>query len=1055
MQGYYRRPIISKDQVYFLADDDLWKVSLLGGESIRVTSTKGRVLKARISPDGKTLCYSSDQQGQIDLYLINLKSGGVPQKITFDGQSDIIGWQKNDQLVLRTSEACAFGSERKFYRYNLRTGSKTLINCGTGADLAWDLTGRDSHLVLLTPAHLDPAWWKRYRGGTAGQLWLSGAGKTPFTRLLKNLKGNLASPVLIGKDLYFLSDHENQGNVYRFNLNSKRTQLIYKHAEFYCRELSGDQKGLIFRCGGDLYRYDFKAKKTQPIKVEFAGHKVQAYPRYESGRFFFNQANIDREGKKIALISRGKLFIGRPFKGGMISVAREKEDRFAHPCFLEDGQLFAVKASSMKSDLLISLSESGEQKVVQARKDWGKIWTLRACPKKKVLALSNNRGQLFSIHFSKKSERVDLIDTSKFGQIRDLNWSPDGRYIAYSKGIDQRRSGLFIYDCSSKKTRQLFDPVLEDSMPCFSQDGKYLFFHSVREYRSYYSEMHFSLGFPYAGSLYGVSLGKLSVLPWDDEDTQPEKKQKDKKGKKKSIETVIDWENIERRIFSLGLGIGGYRELKSAEGRLFFIREKQSNPSGENDGEMAEEQRSELYGFQLNEKKCEGLGLSPERIDTSLDGRFLQASDSSSFRFWEADKKFGDGTEFNKETGLVDLNRCRVYIDPIKEWKQIYTEAWQLQREHFWRKDLGGINWKQVFDRYFKLIDRLSTRSEFSDVLWEMQGELGASHCYEQGGDYDKIPPRYGQGRLGAELKWIGKSKCYEVISVYKGDTWIESASSTFEQLGVGLVEGDLIYALDEQTFEKPNSIYRELEHKANLEVELTVKRKGKRTKEKLTLKTLLSDKKLLYRNWVEKNKAFVHKKSNGKLGYVHIPDMGPRGFAEFYRHYLVESQFQGLVIDVRYNGGGHISQLLLAMLQQKVLGFDQTRYAGVETYPSYAVNGPMACLTNQYAGSDGDIFSHSFKLMNLGKLIGTRTWGGVIGIDFKYQLKDETRTTQPEYSFWFKDVGWKVENYGTDPDIEVVNTPDDNSIGKDRQLEFTVGHLLKELKTYKNLKLN
>jgi len=352
-----------------------------------------------------------------------------------------------------------------------------------------------------------------------------------------------------------------------------------------------------------------------------------------------------------------------------------------------------------------------------------------------------------------------------------------------------------------------------------------------------------------------------------------------------------------------------------------------------------------------------------------------------------------------------------------------------------------------VYTQYATLLPRIKTRFEFSDLLWEMQGELGTSHCYESSGDYYIKAPFNPLGKLGAKFKYLPKQNAFEVVQIFNGDSWKRNADSSLNKTGVSLTIHDLIFAVDGLPFENANGLNKALLNRAFSEVNLLVQRKGKKEKENVCVPCLPSNQATLYREWVEKNKEYVHKKSNGKLGYLHIPDMMSNGYSEFYRHFIGESCYDGLVVDVRYNGGGHVSQHLLRILSQKVIGLDVTRWSGNYTYPSYGMKGPVVAITNEYAGSDGDIFSHSFKLMKIGKLIGKRTWGGVIGINGQYQLKDRTVTTQPEYSHWFEDVGYGVENYGTDPDIDVDMSPEDWNKHLDPQLDEAIKVAFSEMK--------
>ena len=414
------------------------------------------------------------------------------------------------------------------------------------------------------------------------------------------------------------------------------------------------------------------------------------------------------------------------------------------------------------------------------------------------------------------------------------------------------------------------------------------------------------------------------------------------------------------------------------------------------------------------------------------------------------EKLAGEGREpsaaagVGRKSGFLDLSRAQVQVTPQEEWRQMYEESWRLQREQFWDEKMSGIDWQLVHDRYEKLLPRIRTRSEVSDLIWEMQGELGTSHAYEMGGDHRRNP-HYHIGFLGCDISFDKAKKGYRIDRIIKGDSWNKEASSPLSQPGLNIKAGDVILAVNGIPVDQQVSVHELLVNQSNREVRLKIQ-SDKKTRI-IIVTTLRTERDLRYRDWVESNRRIVHEKTGGQIGYIHIPDMGPWGFAEFHRGYLSEVNREGLIIDVRYNRGGHVSPLLLEKLLRKRVGYDVSRWGPPQPYPPESVKGPMVAITNQFAGSDGDIFSHCFKLYKLGPLVGKRTWGGVIGIWPRHKLVDGTITTQPEFSFWFVDAGFGVENHGTDPDYEVDIAPHEYSAGKDPQMEKALNLVRQQLK--------
>jgi tricorn protease len=496
---------------------------------------------------------------------------------------------------------------------------------------------------------------------------------------------------------------------------------------------------------------------------------------------------------------------------------------------------------------------------------------------------------------------------------------------------------------------------------------------------------------------------------------------------------------------------GRYQQIAAMKGKVLYTSLPIEGSLNMNWFQLTEPPaKATLEVYDFENLKAETLLSGITNFKLSEDRKTLAYRAGNKLRVLKAGEKPDEKSAAEppgKKSGWIDLTRIRVSVDPPAEWRQMFREAWRLQRDHFWTEDMADVDWHAVYERYFPLIDRISTRAEFSDLMWEMQGELGTSHAYEFGGDY-RPEPRYDMGFLGADLAYDKKLRLWKVAHIVRGDPWDPTKSSPLAQPGVNVREGDTILAINGRRVDENTSPYELLVNHANCEVLLTVGDAKGENPRTVSVKALASETPARYREWVEQNRKFVHEKTDGRVGYVHIPNMGPLGYSEFHRYFLSEIDREGLIVDVRFNGGGHVSELILEKLARRRIAYVKTRWFGAQPYPSDSVAGPMVALTNEYAGSDGDIFSHNFKLLKLGPLVGKRTWGGVIGIWARHSLVDGGITTQPEFSFWFQDVGWKVENYGTDPDIEVEYRPQDYVVGKDPQLERAVHEIVKLLET-------
>ena len=540
--------------------------------------------------------------------------------------------------------------------------------------------------------------------------------------------------------------------------------------------------------------------------------------------------------------------------------------------------------------------------------------------------------------------------------------------------------------------------------------------------------------------------GKQKTEPAGQAHTEPQQKESPPKPPTTPIQ--IDFDDIHLRVITVPLPAGIYGQVAGLSKRRVIVTQfPVEGILGKDWLSEEDEGKGTLLMYDFNTAKTETLATKVSDFTLSRDHKTLAYRSGKRLRVIPAGQKPDEKHEQSppsRESGWIDLSRVRCAVVPTKEWQQMYREAWRLQREFFWSADMSGVDWQKVYDRYYPLLERVATRSEFSDLMWEMQGELGTSHCYEFGGDY-RQPPQYSVGFLGAEFEWDDAAHGYRIARILQGDPWLEEVDSPLNEPGVNAQVGEVLIAINGRRLTRDFTPGEALLNLAGMPVELTLRNLRGETRTVVT-KTLRDETKLRYRDWVRRNREYVHARTNGQVGYLHIPDMGGWGFSEFHRGFLAELARPALIVDVRANGGGMVSPLLLEKLARKRLGYDVPRWGKPVPYPYDSVMGPIVAITDERAGSDGDMFSHAFKLMKLGALIGKRTWGGVIGISPKSVFVDQGLTTQPEYAFWFYDVGWRVENYGTDPDIEVDYTPQDYAVGHDPQLDRAIEEVLKQM---------
>lgn len=1048
MQGYYRYPAVQGNTLVFVCESDLWKVDLSGGEAVRITSTKGENLNPCLSPDGNFIAYASSAEGHPEIYVLDLR-GGTPRRLTFLGARSIpTGWSQDGKQILFVSNFEA-PFETFPYEISITGGEPHKLPYGPCTKLFM----KDKTVVIGRHAG-DPARWKRYKGGTAGEFWLRAKPNTPFKKILEHLKGNITCPMLLNDRLYFLSDHEGVGNLYSCNFAGDQVRKHTDHQEYYARNASTDGKKIVYHAGGDLFCYLLATKKSSLIPISFPSTRERSNRKFIRASDYLQEVDLNYKGTHLCLTTRGKLFSFANWSGAVIQHGKADGVRYRLPIWLKDGKtILAISDEKNGEDRPILFHQGKNIGKLFHNCEVGRVHQTSASPKQMKVAITNHRNELLLLDIGK--QKIKVLDKSPFERIGRPAWSPDGNWLAYSYKDSKNTQIIRVANIQNGQVEDITKAVLSDEEPVFDPEGKYIYFISNRDFNPVYDSVLFDLSFHDSRKIYAIVLQANGKSPFELPPQSPSGDKDDDKKKssnKKTKKMVIDFTNIKERLVEFPFKSGDYCNLQVTDKKIMFLSTTEKDKVEEENQEGIYELRA--YDLEKQSREILCFSLDDYELGLAQDDMVLAMGDD--LRVVKAGEKVSEDEDSknNVKTGWIDLNRISVSINRLEEWKQMYKEAWLLQREHFWNPSMSGVNWQTVFDRYWKLIPRISTRGEFSDLIWEMQGELGTSHCYEIGGDYD-ARPQYHAGKLGCTFKTNNRGE-YFFDRIFTGDPTKKDEFSPLRAPGYGVVSGDQLVAINDVLVNKKNNPRELLLNQARKEVQITIKHKNRQGLKKILIKPLADDNQLIYRDWVECNRNLVHRLSKNKIGYVHIPNMGPRGYAEFHRYFLAECRFDALIVDVRFNGGGHVSQLILDKLNRKRIGYDLSRWSNTpDPYPLYTIPGPINCLTNEYAGSDGDIFCHAFKLFKIGKLYGKRTWGGVIGINSQYDLNDGSYTTQPEYSFWFNDVGWGVENYGTDPDHIVEIAPENHAQEKDVQLEFTINETLKQLKKNPVIKPN
>ncbi|MCU0726800.1 MAG: S41 family peptidase [Planctomycetes bacterium] len=1054
-KGYHRFPTVHGDRVVFVCEDDLFTVPLTGGPARRLSANPGVPSRPVLSPDGSLLAFASRDEGHDEVYVMPSEGGPATRLTWLGAMTFCAGWRRDGSAVLLASDAGQpFMAWYHLHEVAPSGGPTRPLDLGPAMSVSGEPDGRG---VVLGRNTGDPARWKRYRGGTAGTLWIDRTGKGDFRSLI-DLPGNLAAPMWIGDRIFFLSDHEGNGDLFSCAPDGSDLSRHTDHRDFYVRFPQTDGHHIVYSAGADLYRFEVETGEYSRIPAEVRSARPQRARRFVDAARHMESCALHPAGHSVAVTTRGKLYSFPLFEGAVTPHGEPDGVRYRLAQWLPDGErIIAVTDESGEEEIAI-LGPGTKRRPLRLTMDIGRAVELVVSPfGPDRVAITNHRYEILLVDIEKGKARV--VDRSPCERVEGPAFSADGRWLAYSLADSFTTRGIRICEAATGKVRPATRPEFRDFSPCFGPEGDHLYFLSYREYDPVYDHHAFDLGFPRGGRLMCLPLRADLPSPFEpkprapgapaaEPPKAPEKKDGKRDGKPKPAAVKIDFDGLADRVLAFPVPEGTFRQIAALKGKVLFtsfpVEGSLAQPFPPGDPAP----NGTLESYDLCELRRDTLLSGMSDFGLSADGKAMVVRCGRRLRALAAGAKPEAGSEQKepgRESGWIDLGRLRVSVRPPEEWAQMLREAWRLMRDHFWRPDMAGVDWPKVYERYRPLLDRVATRSEFSDLLWEFQGEMGTSHAYELGGDY-RPEPSWHIGLLGADLGFDERAGAWKVVRLPKGDSWRGDAASPLSAPGLRLAPGARLLAIAGRKLDRRTPPGAALVHLAGQRVTLEFRNPGAGPARTATIATLSNERALRYRDWVQGNREFVHAKTKGRAGYVHIPDMGPRGYAEFHRGFLAELKHEALVIDVRFNGGGHVSQLLLEKLLRRRVAWDTQRWGSPVPYPSESPAGPLVALTNERAGSDGDIFSHAFKLYGLGPLIGTRTWGGVVGIWPRHALVDGTVTTQPEFSFWFPDVGFGVENYGTDPDILVEILPQDYRRGKDPQLARGVEEILRLL---------
>ncbi len=1045
-----RFPNASADMITFVYAGDIFVVPIGGGMARRLTSSEGIELFPRFSPDGRLIAFSGEYDGNRDVYVIP-SNGGEPKRLTYSmdlpnipermGPDKIImHWSSDGKKVLYRSRSNWWHAwSGKLFWVSIDGGlpeEVSLPRAGFG------YFSPDGKKIAYNRVFREFRTWKRYRGGQADDIWIYDF----ETKKLENITNNPAQdiiPMWYKDKIYFLSDRDHTMNIFCFNLTTKQLKKITNFDQYDVKFPSLGIRYIAFENGGYIYILDPESDEYRKVEIHISEDFPAIRPAFKNVAENIYTFGISPDGSRGLFGARGEIFTVPAEKGKIRNITNSPDVHDRNPEWSPDGKWIAyISDKSGETEVYIAKPDGSEE--IQLTNDAKTYrYFLRWSPDGKKLLCTDKLMNLYYIDIETK--KVTQVAHSKVWEITDFTWSPDSRWIAYVDYLDNTFPVIFIYSLETGKAQPVTSSFFQSYNPEFSSDGKYLFFVSERTFKPTIGEFEWNFQYREMSKIYGVTLQKNLMSPFafesDEKKEEPkpateteseQKKSKDKKAKEepKKFLVNIDFDGIEDRVFEFPVTNANYSSLRSVEKKLYYVRSTESA-------------KPKLHVFDLEKKEESEVG-DISQFEISANGKKIIFKKNDSYYITDLKDKI------TTDKGKLDLSEMTVYVDPRREWKQIFDESWRQMRDFIYDPNLHGVDWEAMKARYEVLLPYCKHRFDLTYIIGEMIGELNVGHAYVGGGDMPKVKP-VPIGLLGAEFTFDEATGFYKIKKIFKGRNWEPGKYSPLTEPGIDVKVGDYLLEIDGIKLSKDVTPYRALVNKVNKYVSIKVNSKPSFDGAKeYFVKTIESESGLRYLDWVEYNREYVEKKTNGRVGYIHIPDMAvTNGLNEFVKYFYPQVRKEALIIDDRFNGGGNVSPMIIERLRRVLVVAKNARNQEVVlTNPDAVMTGPMVCLVNELSASDGDLFPYQFQKLGLGKVIGKRTWGGVIGIRGSLPFLDGGYLMKPEFANFGADGTWILEGEGLNPDIEVDNHPADEYQGIDNQLDKAIQVILEEMKT-------
>jgi len=1075
-----RFPDIHGNQVAFCYGGDLWRAPADGGPATRVTAHPGQELFPKFSPDGKWIAFTGQYDGDEQVYVVAAE-GGIPKQLTYypargplaprwGYDHQVYGWTPDGRAVLYLSWRDANGGtvNTSLYSAPVDGGLPTRLPMPTAG--AGDFSP-DGKRIVYSPLFRDFRTWKRYQGGWAQNLFIFDL-KSHDSRPVAHSERTERDPMWIADSIYFVSDRTGTLNLFKYDPAADQVTQITRHTRWDVRWASSDnQQKIVYELNGELQVHDVKKGMDKRISISVPHDGLSMRPSRYSAAKNIEDSELSPKGERALFVARGDIFSVPIEKGATRNLTNSSgaHDKWAR--WSPDGDRIAFISDRSGEDQVYLINQDGTGKPEQLTKQFkGMLYAPEWSPDGKRLAFSDKDGKLYVLTIADKSV-VEVADEMR-GSLRDYAWSPNGGHLAFSLRDVSQHSSLYIWSLPDAKLRRITGPYADEYGPAWDPEGNYLFFRSARQFAPQISSVEWNFAGNRQEGVFALALRKDVANPFapesdevtiaekeadkdpegDAKTNQKEKQRQDpdeaksgddkpakdsdaSKEDTKELECVkIDFDGLADRVIRVPVEAENRWGLSAVKKMLLFVdrgasfygRESYTKPT--------------LKIFDMKERKVSTLAEDVAGYALSHDGSKVLIRQKDAYHLMDVKPE-------SKEKKTISTKGLMVDRVPAEEWAQIFDEVWRRFRDFFYVKNMHGYDWEAIGKRYRAWLPHVAHRSDLNYVISEMIAELNVGHAYIQGGDFE-IPDRPKVGLPGARFELDDKSGRYRIAKIYRGENEETKYRAPLTEVGVEVSEGEYVLAINGQQLKANDNPYRLLRHETD-PVTLTVNDKpNPKGARNVTYRPLASETSLVYLDWVKGNLDKVTKATKGRVAYLHLPDMGADGIYEFIKWFYPQIRKEGLIVDVRSNGGGNVSQWIIERLDNKLLG---TRFGSTSddpgTYPAAVFHGHMVCILNETSASDGDIFPYRFRQAGLGPLIGKRSWGGVVGISSRGPLLDGAQVYVPLSATNAPDGSWIIEGHGVDPDIEVQNDPKSVLQGRDAQLERAIKEVLKRIK--------